>query len=227
MILKDYLKWVSSHVPADSEKPTDIVQSLACLIGSRLSGSGKLPVSCGVGDRLDMDIVQAGILAGLEKIATYDGTLGSMRQYLYPTIAGAMQGYAWERENRVADSRPVEWPECVNLSEGETWPPQGADNAEYSDQSGHEVEAGLVTSATPQSLIEDEEASQTALAGIRAAVAGLGTEDMGLLLKDAQIGYNAAERLAWAREKGITLGALSMRLSRLRKTAREWALTVQ
>src|SRR5450631_1048666 len=95
MVFKQYLAFVSKHIPADSDKPTDIVQSLACLIAARLSGGGKLPVACGVGDSLDMDIVNAGILAGLEKISTYDPSKGTMRQFLYPSIAGAMQGYAW------------------------------------------------------------------------------------------------------------------------------------
>lgn len=202
-----------------------MVQSLACLIASRLSVSGKLPIACGMGDNLDMDIVQAGILAGLEKIASYDSALGTMRQYLYPTIAGAMQGYAWERENRVADSRPDVWPEVLSIQDGDSWPPQGG-GGEYSDQPKAQ-DAALITSATPETALMEEEDAKTAYKAITAAIAGLGTDDVALLLRDAQIGYNAAKRQQWADELGISLGALSMRLSRLRKAAREWALNVQ
>ncbi len=211
MILKEYLAWVSKHVPADSEKPTDMVQSLACLIASRLSTGGKLPVACGQGDQLDMDVVQAGIIAGLEKIAGYDASLGSMRQYLYPTIAGAMQTYAWERENRVADSRSNEWPDILCLN----------DDSSETEQSEPQA---LIDTRSPETAMIEEEDAKSAYKAITAAVAGLGTTDMGMLLKDAQIGYNAAKRQQWADEIGVTVGALSMRLSRLRKLAREWAL---
>jgi hypothetical protein len=213
MVFKQYLAFVSKHIPADSDKPTDIVQSLACLIAARLSGGGKLPVACGVGDSLDMDIVNAGILAGLEKISEYDSKKGTMRQFLYPTIAGAMQGYAWERENRVSDSRVETWPSIVPM-----------DGSEAEDA---ETEPALIDNHTPESDMIDLENAKTAYKGITAAVAGLGTEDMAMLLRDAQIGYNAVLRAEWAREIGVSVGALSMRLSRLRREARDWALTVQ
>lgn len=215
MKLKEYLKYVAKNIPADSEKPTDIVQALSCLIASRLAVSGKLPVSCGHGDGLDMDIVQAGILAGLEKIADYDSTQGTMRQFLYPSIAGTMQAYAWERENRIADSRSKEWPTIVSFEDN----PEGDSNTP--------LESGLVDTRTTESDMIDEEDAKTAHKVIAATVAALGTDDMALLLRDAQIGYNAALRLAWAQEIGVSIGALNMRLSRLRKAAREWALSVQ
>lgn len=223
MILKDYLKYCSAHIAADSERPTDIVQMLACLVGSRLSSLGKLPVSCGIGDQLDMDVVQAGILAGLEKARDFDATLGtSLRQYLYPIIAGNMRNYAWERENRVSDSRPVSLPTALSIEEGE-------DDNDTMDNNVEQIEgiAVLIDPNSPETVVNEEEASQSSYKAIRAAVKGLGSEDMAMLLKDAQIGYNRAKRLAWAQEIGVSLGALQVKLSRLRRDAREWALTVQ
>lgn len=226
MKFKQYLKWVSEHIPPESDSPTDIVQSVTCLIASRLSILGRLPIACGYGDNLDMDIVQAGLLAGLEKIGDYDRTLGtSMRQFLYPTIAGAMQSYAWERENRIGDSRPRIWPEIMD-AEDSGWIGDPSNDVDDETPVGP-LEERLIDSDSPESLMVQEEESKTALAAIGAAVAGLGTDDMALLLKDAQIGYNAAKRQAWADEIGVTLGALSMRLSRLRKVAREIALKNQ
>lgn len=215
MMFKQYIAWVSQHIPPDSERPTDMVQSLACLIASRLSEGGKLPIACGSGDSLDMDIVQAGIIAGLEKIDTYDSTLGTMRQYLYPSIAGAMQTYAWERENRVSDARPDVWPEIVMLHDSS---PQEDDTP---------IEAALMDQTTPESSMIEEEEAKTAYKAITAAVSGLGTSDMAMLLKDAQIGYNAVLRQQWADEIGVSLGALYVRLSRLRRNARDWALKNQ
>lgn len=215
MILKEYMKYVSKHIPADSDKPTDIVQMLSCLIASRLGTSGKLPASCGYGDGLDMDIVQASILAGLERIADYDSTKGTMRQFLYPSIAGAMQVYAWERENRIADARPRDWPVIIPFEDDPT------------AESPEPMEDALVDGRTPESEMIAEEDARTAYKVISATVAALGTDDMALLLRDAQIGYNAALRLEWAREIGVSIGALNMRLSRLRRAAREWALSVQ
>lgn len=211
MMLKQYITHLLKNVPADSEKPGDIVQLLACLIGTRLSNSGKLPQACGVGEGLDMDIINAGIEAGLAKVKDYDPAQGTMRQFLYPSIAGTMQMYAWERENRVADSRPREWPLASS--------PEEADGERLND--------ALIDYRTPETEMIEEEEAITRGKGIRAAVAGLGTEDMAMLLRDAQIGYNAAKRQAWAAEIGVSVGALSMRLSRLRRAAREWALTVQ
>lgn len=208
MMFKQYAAWVMSHVKADSEKPTDIVQALACLIATRLSTGGKLPVACGQGDTLDMDVVQAGILAGLEKIAEHDSTKGTIQQFLYPTIAGAMRDFAWQRENRVSDSRGGDWPIVVDTDEAH-------------------LESAMVTTDTPESILEANEAAQTTYNGITAAIAGMPPEDMALLMKDAQIGYNAVERRKWADEIGVTVGTLSMRLSRLRKTARDWAMNVQ
>lgn len=209
MKLKEYMTYVEKHIPADSEKPTDVVQMLACLIGNRLGN--RVPAACGTGINLDMDIVQAGILAGLERIKAHDPSQGTMRQFLYPTIAGAMQSYAWERENRVADSRPQEWPYILDIDED-----FDAEEPNLIDQS-----------ANPETqMIREEEAVQQ-VKSIRAAVKGLGQEATAMLIRDAQIGYDPAKRQAWADEIGVTVGALSMRLSRLRKQAREWALTEQ
>lgn len=212
MKFKQYLQYVAVHVPADSERPTDIVQSLSCLIAERLSTTGKLPVSCGVGDELDMDIVQAGLLAGLERIKAYDAALGTMRQFLYPTIAGAMRDYAWERENRVSDSRPDEAPQAVAFTD--------------KDEEDAATEPALVNESTPETMMIAEQAGTAALERITAAVGSLGTDGAAMLLRDAQIGYDAAKRLEWAAEIGVSLGALNVRLSRLRRDARDWALNV-
>jgi len=213
MRFKQYLEYVSAHVPADSEKPTDIVQMLACLIAERLSTTGKLPASCGAGNDLDMDIVQAGILAGLEKIADFDSKLGTMRQFLYPTIVGAMRSYAWERENRVSDSRLD-----AGLPE--------VDYA-YAESEDKPLPEQLIEETTPETQLEGEESGQAALAAISGAMGALGTEGAAMLLRDAHIGRNAELRQAWADEIGVSIGALHMRLSRLRRDARDWGLTLQ
>ena len=210
MKFKQYMDYVAKHIPADSDKPGDIVQALACLIATRLSASGKLPIACGQGKDLDMDIVQAGLLAGLEKAPKHDPSKGTMRQFLYTDIAGAMMNYAWERENRVGDSRPKDWPCTIPID----------------DDSENMHDALVDTRTTEAQMIADENAI-IARDAISAAIDNMPAEDMALLLRDAKIGYNAAERQKWANEIGVTVGALSMKLSRLRKRAREWALTVQ
>lgn len=232
MMFKHYLAHVSKRVLPDSENPTDIVQMLACLIGSRLSQSGRLPLACGRGDNLDLDIVQAGIVAGLERIGEYDSAQGTMRQFLYPTMAGAMANYAWERENRVSDSRPITAPTITSFIERATEADAGyREEEEREERAGGEqrslIERDLVDPNTPETLLEAEQDARTAYAGVRAAIAGLGREATAMLLRDAQIGYNAAARAAWAAEIGVTPGALSVRLSRLRRDARDWACTVQ
>lgn len=222
MRFKQYLEYVSAHVPADSDKPTDIVQALACLIARRLSVNGKLPAACGTGDDLDMDIVQAGLEAGLAKMSDYDPILGTtLRQFLYPTIAGAMSNYAWERENRISDSRPGEGLAAQDIA------------SSYETGSSDEgtprelLPDALVDMRTPETEALDEEARGETYKGIRAAVRGLGSEATQMLLRDAAVGYDAAKRSAWAAEIGVSVGALSVRLCRLRRDARDWALTIQ
>lgn len=229
MKFKQYLEYVSTHVPADSEKPTDIVQALACLIATRLSVGGKLPIACGSGNDLDMDIVQAGLLAGLAKLREHKPELGTMRQFLYPTMAGAMANYAWERENRVADSRPAVPPQSVSFSEHHD---SEKDVAEFTEDSKENtrtalVERALIEPNTPETLMEEEEEAQRRRRAVKTAIKGLGQEATLMLMRDAQIGYNAAKRAEWAAEIGVSVGALSVRLSRLRRDARDWALTVQ
>lgn len=223
MKFKQYLTWVEKNIRPDSDNPEEIVQLLACLIAVRLSTNGKLPVACGRGNELDQDIVQAGIVAGLEKIRAYDSAQGSMRQYLYPTIAGAMRTYAWERENRVGDSRPQNWPDVCGIHNDEN--PQGPLDADGEESPLNE--AALLSADTPESLMIAEEDAKTSYKAIRAAIAHLGTDDAALLLKDAQIGYNAAKRREWALELGISTGTLAMRLARIRRRAQEFVLTIQ
>jgi hypothetical protein len=211
MRFKQYMEYVAKHIPADSEKPSDVVQALACLIATRLSNSGKLPIACGKGNDLDMDIVQAGLLAGLEKLSKYDASKGTLKQFLYADMAGIMLNYAWERENRVSDSRPKDWPDVCGVD-------YGAEEI---------MPAQLVDTRSTEAQMIAEEDSQTAREAISAAIDNMSAEDIGMLMRDAKIGYNAALRQAWAAEIGVTVGALSMKLSRLRKRAREWALTVQ
>lgn len=217
---KQYLEFVSDHIPADSEKPSDIVQALACLIAQRISTTGRLPASCGVGNDLDMDVVNAGILAGLERISAHDSELGTMRQFLYPTMAGAMVNYAWERENRVNDGRPREGLPTLLMSSYEAG--IGTD-----DSPPKSLPDALIDYQTPETSMMAEQDAETATAGLRAAIVGLGREATAMLLRDAQIGYDAAKRASWAAEIGVSVGALSVRLSRLRRDARDWAMTVQ
>jgi len=213
MKFKQYMDYVSKHVPPKSDKPSDIVQSLTCLIAARLSASNKLPIACGKGKDLDMDIVQAGLVAGLAKAPRHDASKGTLQQFLYSDIAGAMLNYAWERENRVSDSRPRDWPEVMGSDYGST------DNDEMPRQ--------LVDDQNAESAMIAEEDRETAREAISAAIDNMSAEDIDMLMRDAKIGYNAALRQAWAAEIGVTIGALSMKLSRLRRRAREWALTVQ
>lgn len=221
MNIKEYIKKLASDYPADSDDPTVIVQQLACLAGMRLSEQGKIPAACGVGDRLDMDIIQAGILAGLERVRHYDGTIGTMRAFLYKTIAGTMQNYAWKRENRVTDGI-WEFPEKVFDSESQMPPcEEGTDKG-----MGMPKAQVLIEDSTPETILEREQDTTSAdqLTGLTDL---LGREAIGLLLKDASLGYNATARHKWAAEIGVSIGALNMRLVRLRQKAREWALNVQ
>lgn len=236
MKFKQYADYICKSIKPDSENPFDIVQSLAVLIAERLSMGGKLPLSCGKGKDLDMDIVQAGLLAGLERLHAFDGTLGTLRQFLYPTMAGAMQSYAWERENRVGPSRPDEWPQIISFFERQdsvNIHDHRSDRAALTEDRdsrvafGGVIESALLDHNTPETLLEDEQAAIASLETIRAAISYLGTDSAAMLLKDSKIGYNAAKRREWADELGISIPALTMRLSRLRKAAREWALSLQ
>lgn len=222
MKFKRYLRYVAAHIPTDSEKPTDIVQMLACLIASRLSRTNKLPVSCGRGNELDMDIVQAGILAGLQRLEAFDSTKGTLKQYLYQRMAGEMFNYAWKRENRVADALPDELPSVFSFyDEGE--------DPKLLDEEGDEeaLPAQLLSHTTPETEMAELDAAKEQYEALQTAIGGLGKEGTAMLLRDVQIGYNAAARQAWADEIGVSVGALSMRLARLRRDARDWALTVQ
>lgn len=222
MKLKQYLAYVSTHIPADSETPTDIVQSLSCLIASRLAAHGRLPASCGQGEDLDMDIVQAGILVGLERLQDHKAELGTLKQYLYPHIAGAMQSYAWERENRVGESRPNTSP--ITFSAYETTEDSPIQNGELTtDNRDHTL---LIDEQSPETTMIAEEEAMDANRAIRAAATGLGKESMDMLLRDAKIGYNSAARQVWADELGVSLGALYTKLARLRRDARDWALLI-
>lgn len=236
MRFKQYADYVCKTIKPDSENPQDIVQTLAVLIAERLSMGGKLPVSCGKGKDLDMDIVQAGLLAGLERLHAFDGTLGTLRQFLYPTMAGAMQSYAWERENRVGPSRPDEWPQITSFTERQDsidvqsrFGERGRLTEEVDSRAaiGSIIEPALLDHNTPETLLEDEQSAVSSLETIRAAIGYLGTDSAAMLLKDSKIGYNAAKRRKWAEELGISIPALTMRLHRLRKAAREWALSLQ
>lgn len=231
--LKDYIKSLSKY-PTDSEEPGIIVQQLAVLAAVRAADKGRLPASCGKGKSLDMDIVQAGILAGLERVHQYDGTLGhDMRAFLYKTIAGTIQDYAWKRENRITDGR-WKFPELVLdsvpyfLGEGGS----GFMDAEAEGDHGKKktAEDVLLEEVTPLAIIEaeeEEDGAKTAVRRLRKVLGSVGEEGKAMLIRDSQIGRNRLLREQWAREIGITPAALHMRLVRLRQKAREWALTLQ
>lgn len=229
MKLKQYVQWLAKHVPTDSESPTDIIQQLAALLGMRLSLANKLPNTCGIGDTLDMDIVQEGILKGLERLNAFDEAKGNLKQFLYLPMMGRMIDYAWERENRVGDCRPRAAPLIHGLSaktddtDGEDWEGEG-DVMEFDKAL---VEPALVTSTTPETTMEADEEGTRRLDTVRGVASYLGPVDMAMLLRDAQIGYSAIKRLAWAEELGVSLGALQTKLARLRRDARDWAMSVQ
>src|SRR5271154_6481852 len=112
MKLKTYAKWVVKNIPENTDKPEEIIQQLAVMLGIRLSIAGKFPAACGKGLDLDMDIVQAGITRGLlvlrMGLTPRNGVTWGAR--LYKPIWGAMQEWAWKRENRVLDSNhPSDW----------------------------------------------------------------------------------------------------------------------
>lgn len=236
MILKQYIRQIEANIKPDTNHPKEVVQLLACLIGDRLSRGGKLPVSCGSGEHLDMDIINEGIFKGLEMLSKFDATQGSLRQFLYPSMAGAMRNYAWERENRVGDMRSNDLPKAVSFFEKAS--PQDSDH--YSDgkdipeeeimpQHGDMdlLDGRLVDPQTASSPMEAEEEEARRAEVLGSTIRHLGRESMGMLLRDAQIGYNSAERQKWADSLGVSVGALSVKLSRLRRDAREWAMNVQ
>lgn len=232
MKLKEYVKQLDKLYPSDCEVPSVIVQQLACLAAINLAAKGRLPASCGRGADIDMDIVNAGILAGLEKIKVHDGTLGTLRAFLYKTIAGTIQNYAWARENRVEDNHNTDitklmiYDSVPRTGMGE----QSADNPEDKERpSDFRSKVGddyLITDETPESILSAEEESESnpTQEAFREVKAFLGKEDTALLLKSAQIGYDAAKRIEWASSLGLTSASLNTRLARIRKRARDWAL---
>lgn len=214
MNIKAYMKYLAATFPADSEDPTVIVQQLAVLAAINLAAKGRLPGAIGRGEDIDLDVVHAGIVAGLEKIKQYDGTIGTMRAFLYKTIAGTIQNYAWKRENRVTDGS---WDNVLTL---DSTPSAPADDTVAEDEV-------IVEGNDAEAIMLSEEREEAHAEGLRLAFAHLGEEGGEMLLKDSQIGYNAAARREWAESLGISIGALNMRLVRLRHQAREWALTLQ
>lgn len=212
MKLKAYAAKLADQFPADSTDPTVIVQQLACLAAVNLASKGKLPAAVGRGKDIDMDVVQAGILAGLEKIKLYDGTLGTLRAFLYKTIAGTIQNYAWARENRVQDNHNTDLSKILIVE-----PPTDEEEETFKHQP-------LVDPSTPLSIAMDME-EQTAQEALGEVLSCLNEGEKALLMKDAAMGYNAPERQKWADSMGITVASLRMRLFRLRERAREWYLS--
>jgi hypothetical protein len=206
--VKDYVQKLEANYPADSDIPTVIVQQLACLAAYRLAAKGQLPASCGKGEGIDMDVIHAGILIGLERLRLYDGSIGTLRAFLYRTIAGTIQNYAWKRENRVTDGLWA-FPDKVYTSEVD----------DHDEELGGRKEQKLIDEKTPETILLDAERSQ--YQPLREAFAYLGKEDSLLLLKAAQIGVRAL-----ALELKANPGSLATKLARLRKKAREWALAV-
>lgn len=241
MYLKDYIDQIQANIKPNTVHPKEVVQLLACLIGERLSRTGKLPMACGVGGYLDMDIVNEGIIIGLEKLSEFDATKGSLKQFLYPNMAGAMRDYAWKRENRVGESLPDEQPTAVSFYEKDVpfEPNKRGETQEAEDRDGLPggmaedgsknmmVDARLIEEDSPESLLQREQDEETRSSVLGATLRHLGKEAVAMLRRDAAIGYNAAARQAWAEEIGVSVGALSVRLSRLRRGARDWALTLQ
>lgn len=215
MNLRQYVKYLGERFPADSQEPTVIVQQLACLAARNLANKGRLPASCGKPTDVDMDIVQSGILAGLEHLRKYDGEIGTLRAFLYKTIAGTMQNYAWKRENRITDGI---WDLTQTaIVHTEVQPQIEVDSARKQEY--------LIEEATPETIAIEAEAS-TPRERLDVALEGISSEDKGMLIKSAQIGANLALRSLWAAELGISYLHLANKLSRARKRARDWALAI-
>lgn len=216
MRLKEYLKILQKLYSTNTDEPTAVVQQLACLAGVRLSNKGMLPVSCGKGGNLDMDIINAGILVGLEKLRRYDGELGvNIRAYLYPSIAGEIRHYAWKRENRVTHG---EWNSSIHevypseIFEGHLPP----DNEEIPNIINEYPEAFAVDGAEEATIQTNTVEEDNHRLGRKLAL--LPTEDRRLLLKYGRLGKsNGTGRRMMAEELGITVPALRMRLQRIKE----------
>lgn len=222
MRLKEFIR-ILERYPEDSEDPQVIVQQLAVLAAVRAADKGQLPVSCGKGDTLDMDIIHAGILAGLERIHKFDGTIGDMRAFLYKTIDGTIRNYAWARENRIEDNHNTDISKVLVLEAAEPIG-MGEDVAERN------VGTVILRDASSPDLElekEQEPIPKTAAKALGEVFAYLGEEATALLQKDAQIGRNAIKRREWADSLGLTVMGLATKLSRLRVRARVWALSRQ
>lgn len=222
MRLKEFIR-ILERYPEDSENPQVIVQQLAVLAAVRAADKGQLPASCGKGETLDMDIIHAGILAGLERVHKFDGTIGDMRAFLYKTIDGTIRNYAWARENRIEDNHNTDISKVLVLEAAEPID-RGDDAAERSHSS-----IVLRDASSPDLELEKEQepTPKTAAKALWEVFAYLGEEATALLQKDAQIGYNALKRREWAYSLGLTVGGLTTKLSRLRVRARVWALRQQ
>lgn len=217
MRLKQYLKILEKMYPTDSDDPTVIVQQLACLAGIRLSHKGGLPKACGRGLDLDMDIINEGVVTGLEKLRRYDGEMGSIRAYLYPSIAGAMRHYAWKRENRVTHG---EWEKSIH----EVYPAEMFEGYFLENEDGEtliapiagEPDVMLVDGIEDETIQTETVTEDNQRLGLR--LAALATEDRRLLLRYGRLGKsNGTGRTAMAEEMGINVPALRMRVQRIKE----------
>lgn len=209
MRLKEYLKILQKLYPADSDDPAVIVQQLACLAGARLSNKKLLPTSCGVGNNLDMDVINAGIVSGLEKLHRFDGDMGTLRAFLYPNIAGAIQHYAWKTQNRVSHA---EWRAVIN---------EVHSSDEYSGEEVHGDYGGYfpdIPAAMQQDSYElstEEEETEAEEDNKRKDKASrVDTEDASILVRYYQ---ENEDKQTIADSLGITLGSLYARVQRIKR----------
>lgn len=212
MQLKEYLRTLELRLDADSDDPATMVQQLACLAGIRLSNKGSLPASCGRGPNLDMDVVQAGILAGLEKIRKYDGVTGNIRAYLYPRIAGEIQNYAWKRENRVADGI---WSDIYEVYAADSYEQPGDEDA-----APHRMPSNMMVPSFEEMYVEAErikEKVNTKEKLISLVFKSLSKEEQEIFQTAAVMGNNKPLRLAWGEQLGLSPSGLKRKISYVRE----------
>lgn len=212
MQLKEYLRTLELRLDADSDDPATMVQQLACLAGIRLSNKGSLPASCGRGPNLDMDVVQAGILAGLEKIRKYDGVTGNIRAFLYPGIAGEIHDYAWKRENRVTDGL---WNDIYEVYAADSYEQPGDDEIAPPRMPSNMVVQSFEDMYTEAEGIRDK--TNTRAKRLAIVYKSISTEEKEIFETAAIMGNNKRLRGNWADSLGMSYEKLREKIRRTRK----------
>lgn len=218
-----YADHVSKTIDPDTEEPAEVVQLVAVRIGMKLSCEGKLPVSCGTGLDLDLDIVNEGILAGLEQLSSYNPKKGTLRQFLWKSMAGAMYDHAWERESVTGFLDRKRLPHDVSLSEALEGKLDEEPDEDAEEKCATVARAEQFYPSIEDQLIEEEESrrSKSYVESRKEALKQLSARDRALLMKSARIGSDKAKRDAWATELGISYQSLAVAIARARKKLKE------